>query len=190
VVSPLLSNLFLQYVFDAWMQRHYAHIPWCRYADDGLAHCHSREQARGLRAALARRFRECGLELHPEKTKIVYYKDSNRRGSYPVKSFDFLGFTFRGRSSKNARGQLFVSISPAVSKESLKSMRRQIRRSNLRNRADRSIGDLAREFNPALRGCIAYYGCYCPSALYPFFRSFNRALVVWAVPPADSPIRQ
>lgn len=181
VVSPLLSNLFLHYVFDAWMRKHYPSIPWCRYADDGLAHCRSRIQAQQLLAALGRRFLECGLELHPGKTQIVYCKDSNRRGRYPVKSFDFLGFTFRGRSSKNSRGELFISFSPSVSKESLQAMRRLIRRSNLRNRSDRSLDDLAREFNAALQGWINYYGRYCPSALYPLFRSFNHALVAWAM---------
>ena len=115
VVSPLLSNLFLHYVFDAWMTRHFPTIPWCRYADDGLFHCHSQQQAREICDVLRRRFRECGLELHPQKTKIVYCKDGKRRGSYPVTTFDFLGYTFRGRTTRGARGELFFSFNPAVS---------------------------------------------------------------------------
>ncbi len=181
VVSPLLSNLFLHYVFDAWMQRHYPQIPWCRYADDGLLHCATEGQAKRLYAELDQRFRVCGLELHPEKTKIAYCKDSNRRKDFSITAFDFLGYTFRGRSSKNNTGELFVSFSPAVSKNALKSMRKLIRRSNLRNRADRSLEELARSFNPVLRGWINYYGRYCPSALYPFFRYFNQSLVAWAL---------
>lgn len=181
VVSPLLSNLFLHYVFDAWMQRHYPQIPWCRYADDGLLHCSTEDQARQLFAELDRRFKECGLEIHPEKSKIVYCKDSNRSGEYSTTAFDFLGYTFRGRSSKNRAGRLFVSFSPAISKAALKSMRTMIRRSNLRNRADQSLGEIARSFNPALQGWINYYGRFYPSALYPFFRYFNHVLVAWAM---------
>ena len=181
VASPLLSNLFLHYVFDAWMKRHFPGVPWCRYADDGLLHCHSLKQARELREALDQRFRECGLELHPTKTKIVFCKDSNRRGNHPVKSFDFLGYTFRGRSTMNAKGVLFVSFSPAVSNDALKSMRALIRKSNLRNRVDRSIEDIARDFNPVLQGWINYYGRFNRSALYPFFRYFNHALRSWVM---------
>ena len=181
VISPILSNLFLHYVFDAWITKHYPDTPWCRYADDGLAHCSSLDEANQLHKVLSDRFAACGLELHPVKTKIVYCKDSNRRGAFPVKSFDFLGYTFRGRSSKNSSGKLFMSFSPAVSNEARKSMSRRIRRSRMRHRADRSIEELAREFNPVLHGWINYYGRFSPSALYPFFRSFNRALVSWVM---------
>ncbi len=181
VVSPLLSNLFLHYVFDVWMKRHYPTIAWCRYADDGLVHCHSLQQARVIRDALERRFRECGLELHPQKTKIVYCKDGKRRGTYPVKQFDFLGYTFRGRTTKGARGRLFFSFNPAVSKEALKTMRSRIRKSNLRNRADRDIEDIAREFNPVLQGWLNYYRRFNRSALYPFLRYFNHTLRAWVM---------
>lgn len=181
VISPLLSNLFLHYVFDAWMAKHFPGMPWCRYADDGLVHCHSLQQARELRKALEQRFRECGLELHPQKTKIVYCKDGNRRGTCPVTSFDFLGYTFRGRSARNSAGKLFISFSPAVSRDALKSMRGLIRRSNLRNRVDRSIEDIAEGFNPVLQGWLNYYGRFNRSALYPLLRSFNHALRAWVM---------
>lgn len=181
VISPLMSNLFLHYVFDVWMTKYHPQRQWCRYADDGLVHCTSFSEAQRLLGSLSARFRECGLELHPTKTKIVYCKDSNRRETYPVTAFDFLGFTFRGRSSKNRSGHLFISFSPAISTEARKAMTRRIRRSRMRHMADRSIEDLARIFNPALRGWLNYYGRYCPSALYPFLRSFNRALVSWAM---------
>lgn len=181
VISPLLSNLFLHYVFDAWMAKHFPGMPWCRYADDGLVHCHSLQQAHELRDALARRFGECGLELHPQKTKIVYCKDSNRRGVHPVTSFDFLGYTFRGRSARNSAGKLFISFSPAVSRDALKSMRSLIRRSNLRNRVDRSIEDIAEGFNPVLQGWLNYYGRFNRSALYPLLRYFHHALRAWVM---------
>ena len=79
VISPLLANLFLHYAFDAWMSRNYPHIPFERYADDVICHCKSAEEARALWSALQDRFAACKLVLHPEKTKIVYCKDANRR---------------------------------------------------------------------------------------------------------------
>lgn len=181
VVSPLLSNLFLHYVFDVWMTRNHPGNPWCRYADDGLVHCNTQEQAQALLRLLSSRFRDCGLELHPEKTKIVYCKDDNRRGEYMTTCFDFLGYTFCRRSSRNVQGKLFFSFSPAVSKKALKSMRNLIKRSNLRNRVSQSINEIATCFNAALRGWINYYGRFNRSALYPFFRYFNATLKRWVM---------
>ena len=125
------------------------------------------------------RFLECGLELHPEKTKIVYCKDSNRHGVYPVRAFDFLGYTFCGRTAKSSGGVVFRSFSPAVSKSALKSMNRVIRESNVRNRVDLSIEDIARWFNPKLQGWINYYGRFNRSALNPMLKGFNRTLRKW-----------
>jgi RNA-directed DNA polymerase len=182
VISPLLSNLFLHYVFDSWMQRTHANIPWCRYADDGLAHCKTEEEATQLLIALEIRFAECGLQLNPDKTKIIYCKDRNRRGKYQERSFDFLGYTFRTRLSKDSKTQkLFVNFTPAVSKSAIKSMRSAIRKSNLRNRTELSLEDVANWYNPILRGWIQYYGKYCRSELYPMWRHFNKTLVAWAM---------
>ena len=89
VISPLLANLFLHYAFDTWMARNYPHIPFERYADDAICHCRSAEEARVLWSALADRLAVCKLVLHPGKTKIVYCKDANRRGDFPIISFDF-----------------------------------------------------------------------------------------------------
>jgi len=75
VISPVLSNLFLHYVFDVWMKKHYPMLPWCRYADDGLVHCRTQEEAQQILEALKQRFKECGLELHSIKTQIIYCKD-------------------------------------------------------------------------------------------------------------------
>jgi len=181
VVSPVLANLFLHYAFDAWMQRNHPDVPWCRYADDGLVHCRTERQAREFEKALEQRFEECGLELHPEKTKIVYCKDGSRKGRYPETSFDFLGYTFRPRLVKNRqRNSIFVSFSPAVSQTAMNSMRSRIRRSNIRNRSDLGLDAIARWFNPILRGWLEYYGCYQPSAMYPVLRHFNHTLVAWA----------
>jgi reverse transcriptase-like protein len=113
-LSPLLANLFLHYAFDRWMRRNHPGIPFERYADDAICHCRSGDQAQALRASLEKRFAECGLRLHPEKTKIVYCKDDDRRGDYPDQKFDFLGYTFRPRLSRRWRGTFGVSFSPAA----------------------------------------------------------------------------
>lgn len=182
VISPVLSNLFLHYVFDIWMKKNYPYTPWCRYADDGLVHCKTEEEAKQLLAKLTNRFSECRLELHPDKTKIIYCKDRKRRKDYLNKSFNFLGYTFRSRLSKNTKNNsMFMNFTPAVSKEALKSMRATTRKHNLRNRTDLSLNDIAKWYNPILRGWMNYYGAYNRSALYPVWRHFNKTLVVWAM---------
>ena len=182
VISPVLANLFLHYTFDVWMARHYPDNPWCRYADDGLVHCRTEQEAQALRAALDARFTQCALQMHPEKTKIVYCKDGSRKGRYPTTEFDFLGYTFRRRAVKNRkRNSLFVSFTPAVSNKAVKAMRETTRKLNYRNRTDLSLADIARLHNPILRGWLAYYGRFCRSAMYPVFRHFNKTLVSWAM---------
>jgi RNA-directed DNA polymerase len=94
VISPVLSNLFLHYVFDLWMKKKHPEKPWCRYADDGLVHCKTEQQAQEMLAELKKRFEECGLELHPEKTKIVYCKDGSRKGQSTKRSLTFLDIHF------------------------------------------------------------------------------------------------
>ena len=133
VISPILSNLFLHYAFDLWMGRAHPDLPWCRYADDGLVHCRSEQEAETLKVELQARFAECGLEMHPTKTKIAYCKDSRRKGSYPNVTFDFLGYCFRPRQVRNPRSaSVFCGFNPAVSPSALKSMRETIRELDLR----------------------------------------------------------
>src|SRR5262249_27035512 len=119
VISPLLSNLFLHYAFDMWMARTYPHIPFARYADDIICHCKSADEARALWGALADRFATCKLVLHPQKTKIVYCKDANRRGDFPAQSFTFLGFMFRVRKALGRGGRPFACFLPATSPKAL-----------------------------------------------------------------------
>jgi group II intron reverse transcriptase/maturase len=180
VISPLLANLFLHYTFDKWMERNYPDIPFERYADDGICHCKTREEAERLKELLETRFMECGLELNKEKTKIVYCRDSDRKGDYPVTSFDFLGYTFRARCSMNRWGKFFINFSPAMSKKAGKRIREEIRSWNLNNRSDKSLEDLARMFNAKIRGWINYYGAYYKSQMYPTLRQIDRKLVLWA----------
>ena len=123
---PLLANLFLHYAFDRWMAKRYPQVPFERFADDAIVHCRTEKEAQEVRAAIAERLQECGLELHPEKTKVVYCKDEDRRRTYPNEKFDFLGYTFRPRRSKNREGKYFINFSPAVSDTAVRTMRSQI----------------------------------------------------------------
>ena len=180
VVSPILANLFLHYAVDLWMQTHHAEVPFERYADDVLCHCRSQAQAQTLWQELKTRMEQCKLMLHPEKTKIVYCKDANRRGDYPVRQFDFLGYTFRGRSAENRKGKLFVSFSPAVSNKAAKAMRQEMRRSDTLHRHDLSLDELAYRTRPILRGWVQYYWRFHSSVLKTALRAVDEALVRWA----------
>jgi RNA-directed DNA polymerase len=181
VISPLLANLFLHYAFDEWMRRNCSNIPFERYADDAVCHCKSEAQAKWLKAELESRFEEVGLELHPGKTKIVYCKDDDRRGSYPQEKFDFLGYTFRARRSKNRWGKYFVNFSPAISNKAAKGIREKARGWGWQLRSDKSLEDLARMFNPIIQGWINYYGRFYKSAMYPTLRLLDRRLVRWSM---------
>jgi len=180
VISPLLANLFLHYAFDTWMQRQYPRIPFERYADDGICHCRDKAEAERLQQAIELRFAECGLELNLQKTKVVYCKDSNRRGDYPEQKFDFLGYTFRPRLAKRHSGQFFVSFTPAISNKAAKSIRDAMRQWKLYRRTDRSIDELAQAINPVVRGWVNYYGSFHRSALARTFQYLNSILVKWA----------
>ena len=180
VVSPVLANLFMHYAFDEWMRREHPNNPWARYADDAVIHCRTQKEAKSLLIDLGERFKQCKLELNTEKTRIVYCKDDDRKGNYPVTSFDFLGYTFRPRRSKNRWGKCFINFSPAVSNAASKAMRQTIRGWRMQLKSDVGIDDLSRMFNPVVRGWINYYGCFYKSQLYSVLRHMNRALMYWA----------
>jgi RNA-directed DNA polymerase len=180
-ISPLLANLFLHYAFDKWMQRTFPHVHFERYCDDVVVHCTRERQAQHVRDAIARRLAECRLEMHREKTRIVYCKDDDRRGHYEHERFDFLGYTFRPRLSKSKYGKHFVNFTPAVSDEAAKTIRRTIRSWQLDRRSDKTLGDLARMFNAIVQGWINYYGRFYKAALYAPLRPLNGYLARWAV---------
>lgn len=180
VISPLLANLFLHYAFDEWITREFSDVSFERYADDAVCHCKNKAQAEQLKHELEARMKEVGLELHPEKTKIVYCKDDDRRGNYPETSFDFLGYTFRPRRSKNRWGKHFINFAPAISNKAAKAIRRKSRDWNWPLRSDKRLEDLALMFNPIIQGWINYYGHYYKSALYPTLQCLDRRLIMWA----------
>ena len=179
VVSPVLANLFLHYALDAWMRREMRSVRFCRYADDGVIHCKSEAQAQLVVRKLGKRLKECGLELHPEKTKIVYCQDINRQGKSPTIQFTFLGYTFRPRKAVDKYGRVYVNFSPGVSREALTEMRQTVRGWHLQLMCDKELGDLSNMFGPALRGWSNYYGRFYPTAMKPLWRLVNDYLVRW-----------
>ena len=180
VISPLLANLYLHYAFDVWMKRNYPNIPFERYADDIVIHCRSEAQAKMLRQALDRRMQQCCLSLHPEKTKIVYCKDEDRRNEYPCTKFVFLGYEFRPRGAKNRLGRIFVNFLPAVSPQAQKKMSETVRAWRLKWCVEKTPEDLSKMFNPFIRGWINYYGKYYKSELFGLAGQINMHLVSWA----------
>jgi hypothetical protein len=164
------------------MGREYPELPWCRYADDGLVHCRTLEEAEAVKASLQKRLAECHLEMHPTKTKIVYCKDGKRKDEYADTSFDFLGYSFQRRRVEKRRDKsLFVSFTPAVSKKALNAMREKIRALKFRHRTQTELSTISRTINPMIQGWMNYYGCYRRSELEPLYRYINQTLVAWAM---------
>jgi RNA-directed DNA polymerase len=180
VISPLLANLFLHYAFDRWMGRAMPGTPFERYADDIICHCRSEREAQALRRMIEDRFIACGLVLHPQKTKIVYCKDTSRTGQHANVTFDFLGYTFQPRRAKWPSGLYRVSYLPAAGPSALKGIRSAVRDWSLQRRSDKRLLDLARMFNPYIRGWIGYYSHFYKSALYPTLRRIDAHLLQWA----------
>lgn len=181
VISPLLFNLYLHYTFDEWMRRHYPQVLFVRYADDGLLHCRSVQEAAQLLEAIRDRFQFCGLELHPTKTRIVYCRDGNRRGCYPNIQFEFLGYAFRGRLAKSKEGKYFNSFSPSISRTSAVSIRKTMRSWRISRWTNAELDDIAKKVNSSLRGWWNYYSVFYPSELKRVLAHLNRILVKWAV---------
>ena len=180
-ISPVLANLFLHYGLDAWMVREFPTVPFERFADDAVIHCVSERQAREVRDAVARRLVGVGLELHPDKTRIVYCKDSNRRGAYEQVSFTFCGYTFRPREAYNKRQHVgFTAFLPAVSPGKLTAMSRRVASWRIHRRVNLTLDDLAAETNLVLRGWLAYFTAFYPSAVSPLCDRIDRHLVRWA----------
>jgi RNA-directed DNA polymerase len=180
VISPLLANLFMHHAFDDWMRRNHPNIQFERYVDDVVIHCVSEKQAKYILDAVRRRLGECGLELHPEKTQIVYCQDDDRPGKYERIKFDFLGYTFQPRRAKNRYGKYFVSFLPAISTKSANKIRATIRGWRIAaTRNNQSLEDLARLCDPYVRGWMNYYGRFYRSKCVQVLRYLNDVLVKW-----------
>jgi RNA-directed DNA polymerase len=180
VIGPVLMNLFMTYAFDEWMKRDYPKTPFCRYADDAVAHCRSESEAKKLLAAIENRLRECKLEMHPEKSGIVYCKDSNRRSEYRKTSFTFLGYEFRPRIAKGRDGRIWTSFLPAISATAKKRIMQTIREWKLPRQTSVSLNELAKLYNPQIRGWMNYYRHFYRSALHRLYDHIDQKLVRWA----------
>ena len=180
VISPLLANLFMHYAFDMWLVRQYPDNPFARYADDAVIHCKTKQEAEELLSALQTRLRECYLELHPDKTKIVYCKDANRRDDHDHTALDFLGYTFRPRRSCNKLGTIFSNFAPAISQKAQKKIKGAIRDWKLPTHTGKTLEEIARWINPQIRGWIQYYGKFNRSALYHLTDIIETKLSLWA----------
>jgi group II intron reverse transcriptase/maturase len=180
-ISPLLSNLFMHYAFDEWITKTHDDVRFERYCDDIVVHCRSESHAAFLRGAITRRLGRYGLELHREKTRIVYcYQDGRARRRHADTRFTFLGYTFGPRTIKTAGGALKTGFVPAVSKESCKAMSRDIRGWSLGRRTDLSLDEVAAMINPIVTGWINYYGRFYKSLLIAFLgERLNPHLVKW-----------
>jgi RNA-directed DNA polymerase len=179
-ISPVLANLFMHYALDSWLAREFPTVEFERYADDAVVHCVTERQAREVLAALAVRMAEVGLRLHPDKTKIVYCKSEKRRADYAHTSFTFLGYTFAPRPVLGKDGTPFLGFLPALSRDALTAMGRQVRQWRLHLWTGRSLDELAKEMNPIVAGWINYYGRFYRSKLYPLLQRINTYLMRWA----------
>ena len=163
------------------MVREFPAVPFERFADDAVIHCASESQARLVRDAVARRLVAVGLELHPDKTRIVYCKDSRRRGTFEEISFTFCGYTFRPRRAYNSRtGEVFTGFLPAVAPEKLALMSRRVASWRLHRRTTLDLEDLAAGVNIVLRGWFGYFTAFYPNAVIPLCQRIDRHLLRWA----------
>jgi group II intron reverse transcriptase/maturase len=181
VISPLLANLFLHFVFDQWMVKNFATVRFERYADDIIAHCGTKEQAETVLASIQGRMRTCNLELHDTKTRIVYCKDYRRREKFQYVSFDFLGFTFKPRTTLNpTQKKLFLGFDLAISKSSRKKIVDEIRQLDFHRWTGHDLADIAKVLNPKIRGWLNYYGRFRKYELAGVFMRLNYRILKWS----------
>ena len=178
VISAVLANLYMHYAFDRWMLVTHAGNPWERYADDAVIHCTSKEEAEQLKERLEKRMRTCKLELHPEKTRIVYCRSDRNQEEHANESFDFLGYTFKRRTAITKKGKLFNGFTPAASKSSAQSFRDKIREIRRTNKTA-SLEKLAEIMNPVIRGWLNYFNKYTASEAKRVVNYVNLSLVKW-----------
>jgi RNA-directed DNA polymerase len=180
-ISPLIANLFLHYGLDMWLLREFPTVRFERFADDAVVHCVTERQAHQVREAIERRLDSVGLQLHPDKTRIVYCKDDRRRLDYGQVTFTFCGYAFRPRKTYDRVGKRSrTGFLPAVAPGKLTDMSRKIASWSLHRRTTRSLESLAEEVNPALRGWLNYFTVFYPSAVNPIGKRVDRHLMRWA----------
>ena len=181
VISPVLANIFLHYAFDVWMERNYPTALFARYADDAIIHCKSEKEAKEIKEALNQRMKQCKLELHLDKTKIVYCKDEDRTEDYPTTQFDFLGYTYKAVYIKCRDGKLRNNFIASASQKACKNIRDKIKELKLHKMSGSSITIIAQLINPIVRGWINYFGKYNASALKYTIKCIESRILRWAM---------
>jgi RNA-directed DNA polymerase len=182
VISPLLANLFLHYVFDTWMQRTFPTLPFCRYADDAIVHCRNLGEAERVLAALTSRLEECGLTIHPDKTQIVCCKVGQPRARNVGFQFGFLGYTFRPRVCRGRENEkIFAGFVPAISSTAEGSIRGAMRQLPFNSLKSLSLQAIATHSQPYLQGWINYYCLFYKTRFSRVASYFNSLLVRWAI---------
>lgn len=181
IISPVLANLFMHYAFDMWITKNYPNAPFERYADDVIIHCKTEQEAMKILEALKERLAACRLELHLQKTKIIYCKDKGRTRNYPNTKFDFLGYSFKSMFIKDRLNRLQLNFLPSVSGKSAKSFRDKLKELKIHSMTGSKIEMLAELLNPMIRGWLNYFGKYNRSAVKYTMDCVNRRLVKWAM---------
>lgn len=179
VISPLLSNLYMHYSVDKWLEKYYPQVKMVRYADDLIVHCTSHEEAVQTLTALKERLTACGLTAHPEKTKIVYCKKEGRSLKGYAVQFDFLGFSFQPIRFMLKKGGSFLQFDCKMSRKSKVRITGELRKLNFHNKTQRGIQDLANLLNPKIRGWIQYYGKISRRSLQPVFYYLHNRMIRW-----------
>jgi group II intron reverse transcriptase/maturase len=182
VISPLLSNLYLHYVLDKWLEKHYPEVAFVRYADDVVVHCNDENQAQQLLVAIRQRLQECKLRLNEEKTKLVYCKDYRRKEKKEYKKkFDFLGFTFKPQSAGYKSRSLFLRYDCVISQASETRIVTKWKKENFYRQTTLTIQEIATRINPQMRGLIRYYGKYKMWTLQKLIGHFHFRLAKWVL---------
>jgi group II intron reverse transcriptase/maturase len=180
VISPLLANMYLHVVFDAWISRHIAGVKWDRYADDIIIHCTTESQAQAVLQAVKDRLMAVGLQAHEGKTKIVYCPNRRIKIDFPVITFDFLGYCFRPRQCMSKKGKSFMGFTPAISPKAVKSIKASLRAHKFQRLSHLELPQIAAQLEGKLRGWIHYYGKFTPSGLWGVLKEYlNERLGVW-----------
>jgi len=182
VISPLLSNLYLHYVLDKWLGKHYPQLAFVRYADDVIVHCRTEQEAKDILEAIRKRLEECKLRLNEQKTKLVYCKNYHRKQKNDyAKKFDFLGFTFKPQTIPTKKGGMILLYSCSISQSAQTRIVSGWKKLNFHRQSQLTIQDIATKVNPQMIGIIRYYGAFKRWALQKLIRHFHFQLVKWVL---------
>lgn len=181
VISPLLANLYLHHGFDCWMKQVYPQHPFERYADDIVIHCSSKEAAESLLKQLNERLQAYGLELHPEKTRVVYCKNYHRRDRHDHESFTFLSYDFHPRRKWEGPGRKksYMIFSCAIATKAKTAIREAIRAVLVPKWSQVALEWFAEKLNPKIRGWVNYYGLFYRRQMLEVFRYVNERVRRW-----------